>query len=176
MHLIWSSDIRRLKNKITSTSSSVFVSHFIRFMKYVPVNENHKLISGCYSTSCVVSGSERQRDTSEPHSSSLSIFEQEGMKGTKSAEPKPEWPLWRILFIFVIVKGCQPACTQEPKATQTSRWNTANSAGTLSRDDNKKTLILLKTWPMASFTVGWFSFRHSAGSVSCYSQCKNHWG
>lgn len=41
----------------------------------------------------VVSGSERQKDTSEPHSSSLSIFEREGMKGMKIAEPKPERPL-----------------------------------------------------------------------------------
>lgn len=36
---------------------------------------------------------ERQRDTSEPRSSSLSIFEREGMKGTKEAEPKPECSL-----------------------------------------------------------------------------------
>lgn len=142
----------------------------------VPVNENHQLIFGRYSTSRVVSSSERQRDPSEPHSSSLSIFEREGMKGTKIAEPKPERPLWRILFLFVIVKDCQPVCTQEPEATQASRWNTANSAGTHSRDGSKKTLILLKTWPMASFSVGWFSYRRSAGAVSCYSQCKNQWG
>lgn len=136
------------------------------------VNENNKLISGCYRTSRVVSGSERQRHNSEPHSSSLSIFDREGMKGTKSAEPKPKRPLWRILFLFVTVKGCQPACTQEPEATWTSRWNAANSAGTLSRDNSKKTLILLKPWRMTSFSVGWLAFRSSAGSVSCYSQCK----
>lgn len=118
----------------------------------LPVNEKHKRISKCYSGSPVVSGSERQRDTSEPHSSSLLIFEREGLKGTKGSEPKPERQLWRIPFIFVIVKGCQPACTQEPEATQTSRW-AAEQCREPSWDDSEKPLILLKTWPMASFSV-----------------------
>lgn len=133
----------------------------------VPVYENHKLISGCYRASRVVSGSERQRDTSEPHSSSLSLFEREGMKGTKIAEPKPERSLWRILLLFVTVKGCQPACTQEPGATQTSRWNSANSAGTGEK--------LQFCWKHAVFFFCcWFSFRCSAGSASCSSRCKKN--
>lgn len=73
-------------------------------------------------------------------------------------------------------QGISAGWTQEPETTQTSRWNAANTAGTLSGDGIKEPLMMLKTWPVASFSVGWFSFRWSAGLVSHYSQFRNQCG
>lgn len=82
----------------------------------------------------------------------LSTFERERMKGTRGAVPKPERRLWRILFIFVTVKGFQLAWTRQPETTETRRWNAANTAGTLARDDIEKPRMLLKTWPVFLFS------------------------
>lgn len=176
LHLIWSSDS---KKKLLQHHPVLLASNFIRLFKMqIAVHENHKLISGCYRTSLVWSGSVRQRHNSEPHSSSLSIFDSEGMKGTKALSRNRSGHFEESSSYLSLSKVVSRRALRNQKQHEQAD-ETLNSAGTLSRDEGKKTLLLLKTWRLASFSAGRVAFRRSAGSASCYSQCKKkkkQWG